>query len=230
MPRAARNKKEIDGVRDKILDNALEIISTEGYDDLTMRKLGSRLGCAAKTIYNYYSSKEEIYLRILTKGFKTLNAKADAAIKSISNPIEQLRKLCNIYITFGLEYVHYYNIMFSWDVPKYTNYIGSFFESAAREEKETVMHYATISETAISELLSHKSAYSKRKIAYHLVRMWTQLHGFVTLYNSYSFREYYPHTLHFQQRIVEELIMGFNDCPLDKRKKPRKYKQEAFHG
>ena len=206
MPRVARNKKEIDEVRKKILENALDIISTKGYDGLTMRELGSSLGCAAKTIYNYYNCKEDIYLRILTRGFETLNARADEAIKGIANPSERLRILCNTYIGFGLENVHYYNVMFSWDVPKYTNYIGTFFESAARDEKEIAMHYAVVSEAAISEVLAKRGNCTKTEIAYHLVLMWSQLHGFVTLHNSSSFREYYPNTLGFQKRIVEELI------------------------
>ena len=210
MPRTARNRSEINEVREKILDVALDIIGSEGYDGLTMRKLGSRMGCAAKTIYNYYSGKEDIYLRILTSGFIALNAKADKAIRGISDPYEKLRVLCNTYIGFGLEYVHYYNIMFSRDVPKYTNYVGTFFESAARDEKEIAMHYAAISEAALSEVLSLNGNCSKAEIAYHLVRIWSQLHGFVALHNSFSFREYYPHTLKFRRQIVNELIDGLS--------------------
>ena len=54
MPRVARNQDEIDEIKDSILDGALSIIIEEGYDSFTMRKLGSALGCAAKTIYNYF--------------------------------------------------------------------------------------------------------------------------------------------------------------------------------
>ena len=209
MPRTARNKQEIDEFRENIINQALDIICNDGYNCLTMRELGKRIGCAAKTIYNYYSCKEDIYLRILSKGFETLNAKADKAIKDVSDPLERLRILCNIYISFGLENVHYYNLMFSWDLPKYLNYIGTFFESAAREEKEIAMHYAVISEAAISKALAKKGSFNKTKVTYHLVRMWSSLHGFVALHNSYSFREYYSNTLRFRQQIVDELLEGF---------------------
>ena len=209
MPRAPRKKEEIDEVRDKILDSALDIICNEGYDSLTMRKLGSRLGCAAKTIYNYYSCKEEIYLRILTKGFQTLNTCADESLKGVSDPVEKLKILCNVYIRFGLENIYYYNLMFSWDVPKYISYLGTYFESTAKEEKDTAMHYAAISEETISELLSKERRASKEEIAFHLVRFWSALHGFVSLHISHSFREYHSNTLQFQQRIVEEMLEGF---------------------
>ena len=208
MPRSPRNVEEINGVKEKILDCALEIINEEGYNGLTMRELGKRLGCAAKTIYNYYNSKEEIYLWILTKGFETLNANADKALKGVADPKERLRILCAVYIRFGLENVHYYNLMFNWDVPKYTNYLGTYFESAAKEEKDTAMHYAVISEAAISEILLTKKKNSKKESAYHLIRMWSMLHGYVSLHNSSSFREYHSNTLQFRQRIVEELLAG----------------------
>ena len=206
MPRIPRNKAEVDEVRDKILEYALNIIIDEGYDSLTMRKLGSRLGCAAKTIYNYYGSKEEIYLRILTKAFETLNRNADEALNGESDPVKKLRILCNVYIRFGLENVHYYNIMFSWDVPKYTNYLGTYFEPAASEEKETAMYYAVMAETVISEILSKNGEVSKEEIEFHVIRMWSMLHGYVSLHNSHSFREYHSDTLQFQQKIVEEIL------------------------
>ncbi|MCL2127425.1 MAG: TetR/AcrR family transcriptional regulator [Treponema sp.] len=208
MPRAPRNTEEINGIREKILDKALGIIIEEGYDGLTMRELGKRLGCAAKTIYNYYASKEEIYLGILTRGFETLNAGADEALKGVGDPRERLRVLCDVYIRFGLENIHYYNLMFSWDVPKYTSYLGTYFESAAKEEKDTAMHYAVISEAAISEILLNKGKKSKKESAYHLIRMWSMLHGYVALHNSRSFREYHSNTLQFRRRIIDELLAG----------------------
>ena len=206
MPRAPRKKEEIEEVRDKILDYALNIICDEGYDSLTMRKLGIRMGCAAKTIYNYYSGKEEIYLRILTKGFQALNTSADKALKGVIDPVQKLRLLCNVYISFGLENIYYYNLMFNWDVPKYTSYLGTYFESAAKEEKETAMYYAAISEAAISEALSRKGKVTKKDAVFHLVRLWSALHGYVSLHISHSLREYYSNTLQFRERIIEEML------------------------
>ena len=125
MPRTARQQVEIDEVKNSILDCALAIIVEEGYESFTMRKLGSCLGCAAKTIYNYFDSKEEIYLRLLIKGFEKLNSAADEAIEGVADPLERLQILADTYIQFGLQNGHYYNIMFSWDVPKYMSYVGT---------------------------------------------------------------------------------------------------------
>lgn len=206
MPRSPRNKEEVDKVRDLILDNALEIINSEGYDSLTMRRLGDSLGFSAKTIYNYYCSKEEIYLRVLTRGFEKINAIADKSLNGITDPIEKLRVMCNVYLQFGIENVNYYNIMFTWDVPKFTNYMNTPLEVVAREEKDTAMHYAVLSEKAISAILKSKGRDSADEVAFHLIRMWSGLHGFVSMHNSHGFQEYDSSPLRFQMRIIDAML------------------------
>jgi AcrR family transcriptional regulator len=39
-----------------------------------MRGLGQRLGVAAKTIYNHFRNKDEVYLKVATREFGTLYA------------------------------------------------------------------------------------------------------------------------------------------------------------
>ncbi len=206
MPRLPRKKEEVEKVRDSILDNALEIINSEGYDSLTMRRLGDSLGCSAKTIYNYYCSKEEIYLRVLTRGFEKINGIVDRSLEGITDPVEKLRVMSKVYIQFGLDNVNYYNIMFNWDVPKYTNYVNTPLEEVARQEKDTAMHYADLSENAISKILEKNGKISKEEVSYHLIRMWSGLHGFVSMHNSHGFQEYYPNPIHFEDRIIEVML------------------------
>jgi len=205
MPRVARNKEEIEKTKDHILNQALEIIASEGYDSLSMRKLGDRLGCAAKTIYNYFSSKEEIYIRVLTRGFEMLNAQAEAALEGITDPLEKLRILSTVYIRFGMENANYYNIMFNWDVPKYTDYIDTILEPVAREEKEVAFYFARMAEEALAEIL--KSAKdSEEQIPFQVIRLWSGLHGLVSLYNSHGFQEYVPDPEQYINRIADDLL------------------------
>ncbi len=51
-----------------------------------MRKLGRRMNMTAKTVYNYFVNKNEIYLHLLTKGFELLYADILAAHKTHSDP------------------------------------------------------------------------------------------------------------------------------------------------
>lgn len=205
MPRAARNNEEIEKTRDHILDKALDIIGNEGYESLTMRKLGDCLGCAAKTIYNYYSSKEEIYLRVLTRGFEMLNSQAIAAMEGIDDPLERLRILSTVYIRFGIDNANYYNIMFNWDVPKYTDYVDTVLEPVAREEKEVAFFFAQKAEEALGEILISRNN-SEDEITFQVIRLWSGFHGIVSLYNSHGVHEYSPDPKRFIDRIAENLL------------------------
>jgi len=205
MPRTARSNEEIKKAKDHILDQALEIIGNEGYDSLSMRILGSRLGCAAKTIYNYFSSKEEIYIRVLTRGFEMLNAHAEAVLEGITDPLERLRILSAVYISFGMENANYYNIMFNWDVPKYTDYIDSVLEPVAREEKEVAFYFVRMAEEALAEILKNVD-HPEEQIPFQVIRLWSGLHGLVSLYNSHGFREYAANPEQYIERIANDLL------------------------
>jgi len=206
MPRAARQPEEINEVKESILDCALNIIANEGYESLTMRRMGSSLGCAAKTIYNYFNGKEEIYLHLLLRGFEKLNQIAEESIHGVEDPIDRLRALSKTYVRFGLDHTHYYSIMFSWDAPKYLSYIGTKYESMAWDQKAEAMHFASLAEAAITEALMKKGVESKEEVTFCLVRMWAQLHGYVSFHNSNSFHEYHPDTIQFKDRIVDEMV------------------------
>ncbi|MCK5680918.1 helix-turn-helix transcriptional regulator, partial [bacterium] len=62
MPKAPRTPEEVELVRQAILDAALKIIVEDGYKGFSMRKLGRSMGMTAKTVYNYFINKDEIYL------------------------------------------------------------------------------------------------------------------------------------------------------------------------
>ena len=103
MPKLARPAEEVAEIRRRILDQALTLIAEHGYDSLTMRSLAGKFGFAAKTLYNYFSSKEEIYLMVLTRGFELLNAELAEATAKLKNPIDKLKAICRTYVDFGIK-------------------------------------------------------------------------------------------------------------------------------
>mgnify|MGYP001021872106 CR=1 FL=1 len=209
MPRTPRNDEEIEKTRNEILDHALDIIGNDGYDSLTMRRLGARLGFAAKTIYNYYSCKEEIYIRVLTRGFEELNKRAEEAIAGIEDPLERLRTLIHTYIDFGTGNANYYNIMFNWDVPKFSDYVGTLLEPIAFEEKTTAFHFAEIARESLKAVLFDKDL-TEEELTYRILRLWSELHGIVSLSNSHGIKEFNVDISTFVERMIEEMLSLFH--------------------
>lgn len=64
--RRERDKKQM---RLKILHEATHIISSEGYEALTIRKLARRIEYSPRTIYLYFRDKEELISSIVEQGF-----------------------------------------------------------------------------------------------------------------------------------------------------------------
>ena len=63
-------KRELTKVqnRQSILDSAREVFGELGYETCTVRDIIRRTGLAAGTFYNYYRSKEEVYLALSDDG------------------------------------------------------------------------------------------------------------------------------------------------------------------
>ena len=219
MPKIKRTAQEVDAVKTSILGKALEMIAKDGFDSLSMRKLASKLGIAAKTIYNYFSNKEEIYIMVLTRGFEIMNAQAQSAGKNCDDPADKFAVLCREYVKFGIANKNYYSIMFNLDVPKYTDYVGTPIEPAAYHEKATAMKLAELGLQILDDLNRTHGTLAGADIPYLLLKIWSQLHGIVSLYNSRVMQEVSDTADQAVLRMTEDVIFPY--MPIrNKDKKP----------
>ncbi|MFE3001697.1 TetR/AcrR family transcriptional regulator [Nocardia sp. NPDC059246] len=53
--------------QDEIIDEALRLLTAEGPENLSLRRLGSRLGVTARTLYGYFSSKDALEAALVTR-------------------------------------------------------------------------------------------------------------------------------------------------------------------
>jgi len=206
MPKAARSQEHIDLIREKILDAALNIISEHGYNFFSMRKLASRLGMSATTIYNYYSNKDELYLMILTKGFDMLYTGLLEIFTAYETPMDKLSGMIRAYVSFGINNANYYNIMFTSDAPKYRDYIGTDIEPVALFEKQTALQLVDIASKGVQELAGINPGIDPDDARYIAMKIWSFLHGIIALSNSRVLREVDEHPDEIIDRIVEDII------------------------
>ncbi|MEE9912787.1 MAG: TetR/AcrR family transcriptional regulator [Deltaproteobacteria bacterium] len=191
MPKMCRTAKEVESVKQKILDQALQLIVTEGYDKLSMRKIAGQMGITAATIYNYFKSKEEINLWIRVKGFETMDAMLSKARDAKNTQEENMRSLLKAYFKFGTVYSEYYDIMFNLRTPKVADYIGTELEEIAVTKlqkigRRTFGYFFNL----VNEVYeSKKKMSSGDEIQYRTVQLWANIHGVVTLYNSRQIAE-----------------------------------------
>lgn len=202
MPRLQRSDAEIEAVRARILDEALALFAEEGWEGFSMRKLGARLGIAAKTIYNYVESRDEIYLGLLIRGFEQLYDELTAATEAPEDPWDQLAAAIGTYVDFGLDNVNIYNLMFTWHVPKYHDYLGTHLEELARVELEVALRSQHLVAALVTACVG---GVADDDLAFATVRAWSQMHGYVSGVNSTILDYLHPDPPAIRARMVEQL-------------------------
>lgn len=184
MPKAPRSQEDRELIREKIVEEALGLISEHGFASFSMRKLASRMGMTATTIYNYYANKDELYLMILTKGFDMLYKRFVEIYDSCDDGPRKLMRMVEAYIDFGINKAYYYNIMFTSDAPKYRDYVGTEIEPVALFEKQTALRLIDITSKALKDAATVTQSMSPDHVRYFIIKLWSTLHGIIALYNS----------------------------------------------
>lgn len=206
MPKKPMTQEEIDNTRGRILDTALNIIIEEGFNNFSLRKIASRLGVTATTIYNYYANKDEINLMIRIRGFEKLHDMLTKRSGSVNNIEDRVKAMIRAYIEFGLTHPSYYDIMFNLHTPKYLDYVGTDIEPLAHKEKQNALKCLALFMEPISAYIPSKSKKKDRFVLYQVIKSWSDLHGLITLNNSRLFHEVTDDVEDFIQERTEEMI------------------------
>ncbi|MCG8685671.1 MAG: TetR/AcrR family transcriptional regulator [Desulfobacterales bacterium] len=188
MPRNSMNDAEISETREKILDIAADIINEEGYQNLSMRKIGSRVGMTAANLYNYYANKDEINIAIRLRAGRILYEMLLVGYEKGRDMSEKVWLMMKAYITYGLEMPNYYSIMFDMPTPKYADYVDSPLEALALEEKESSEQSVALLYRCATELKGHGYNIPEDPDLFMTI-IWGQLHGLVSLCHNNSLSE-----------------------------------------
>lgn len=209
MPKPVRSPKEVETVKNSILETALSLMCEDGFDALSMRNLAVRLKMTAANIYNYYKNKDDLYLAIQTKGFRMIVDRFEEIASSNQTPLEKLYAMMRAYLFFGIENPDYYEIMFSRNTPKYVDYKNTPMEPAAYLEKQTALRVAEITINVILALFEGKSSLSADDAKYRTIVVWSALHGVVNLYNSRVLQEVEENTDLLIDKLIKDLMQRF---------------------
>lgn len=206
MPKAPMSAEEVALMRGRILDTALDIIIEQGFESLSIRKIASRIGVTATTIYNYYKNKDELNLMIRMRGFSALNELLLRRAEPFDKPEDRMVAMVRAYAEFGLVHSNYYEIMFNLNTPKYLDYEGTAMEPVAVREKEVALSCMALFTEAISDYASDLEGEQAQYIWDQVVMSWSDLHGMITLKNSRLFHEVIDDVDAFMERRIDDII------------------------
>jgi len=104
--------REKEAVRTAILQAARELFVTEGYRNVSMRKLAERIEYSPAAIYSYFPSKDDIFFALAEEGFRLLGATGDRIMRDHADPLDTVRQLFWAYYQFSREQPEFYELMF----------------------------------------------------------------------------------------------------------------------
>lgn len=111
--RIIRQKED---VRCKIVTAAWQIVKTEGWQALSMRKIADAIEYTAPIIYEYFANKEALLIEFTRKGFLKLAEYIKEARAKHKLPAKQLEAMWLAYWHFAFEEKEYYQLMFGIEV------------------------------------------------------------------------------------------------------------------
>lgn len=97
--------------RERIVQEALGIVTKDGAEGVTIRALAQRLGLSAGSIYSHFRSKDELLQQVAAQGFERLMKEAMGAVE-LADPREAMLEGGRRYLAFAMENPSLYRLMF----------------------------------------------------------------------------------------------------------------------
>jgi AcrR family transcriptional regulator len=114
LERKIRHKEEI---RSSILEAAWQMVITDGWQHLSIRKIADAIEYSVPVIYNHFENKDSILLEFTKEGFEKLAEVLIEANDHHSIPADKLNAIGNAYWDFAFNHKEYYQLMFGLGIP-----------------------------------------------------------------------------------------------------------------
>src|SRR4051795_5226418 len=91
-----RQERDREAVRRAILDAARDLFVTEGFQNVSIRKIAERIEYSPAAIYGYFPSKDDIFFALAEEGFRLLGdpgSETGRAHLQALPPVERVHKV-----------------------------------------------------------------------------------------------------------------------------------------
>ncbi len=190
-----RHRSEL---RAEILQAARELLREEGYEGLTLRRLGQRMECSPMALYSCLADEQALLTALAQEAFESLAARFDQA--QAGDPLSTLRRVLQAYIAYADENPLEYRLLFLES--------QSVTSQPGRDEMRN-------SNSAFSLLFRHVGTCSEAGVFRGDVFavttiLWTGVHGAATVLQS---EPNFPFVSRerFAEEIVETLLSGIRN-------------------
>lgn len=132
-----RHERDREAVKRAILDAARDLFVSEGYENVSIRKIAERIEYSPAAIYSYFPSKDDIFFALAEESVRLLRDCTVGPLDGLS-PIDRLRSVVLRLYRFSAEHPQYFALMF---VDRTVPRIGREYErfAFAREMRQELV-------------------------------------------------------------------------------------------
>lgn len=106
----SRKQRETNLRKQNILEAAEKLFLANGYEDTTMNQIATESEFSKGTLYNYFKSKDDLYLAIGTKAYDIIIDYTKHFVESKDPGVDQLKAVGYAYYDFTKNYPDYAHI------------------------------------------------------------------------------------------------------------------------
>src|SRR3970282_1707386 len=167
---AERRQRQRDEVRPSILDTAGQIVDSEGWQALSIRRIADAIEYSVPVIYDHFENKEAIQYEFTIRGFRLLNEQLRGAKAQFSDPGRQLEAMAYAYWRFAFDNKEYYQLMYGLGLP-------------TCETIQKIPELNTLTELIISSVqeLIKTSGNQDAEAHVNVHTFWSILHGLIAI-------------------------------------------------
>jgi AcrR family transcriptional regulator len=159
-------------LKNALIKAGVEILSKEGIEGLSLRKVAQRAGVSHSAPYSHFPDKQSLIAAISTEGFNQLYAELDSAVLACAgDPRQQLMEGAWAYVQFAMNNTDTFRIMFSGVLEKEKEY-PSFVEISRKTFDRVVDIVRSCQDAGVLRATPPEIM---------AVSVWGQLHGIVSL-------------------------------------------------
>ena len=134
--------------RNRIYDAAAQEFAREGFEKANIKNIADRAGISKGSLYDYFESKEDLYLAVCSHGIAMSRENIDSIMDDTKDFFHQIRDIFNQGLTFIIKYPQYAQL--------YVNISSSGMEQFADRltlavEKHTADYYKVAIRRGIDE-------------------------------------------------------------------------------
>lgn len=180
-------------LKNALIKAGVEILSKEGREGLSLRKVAQRVGVSHSAPYSHFPDKQSLIAAISTEGFNQLYSELDATILAYpKNPKKQLQQGARAYVQFALNNTDTFKIMFSGVLEKEKDY-PAFVEISSKTFQRVVDVIRACQEAGLLRSISAEIM---------AVAVWGQVHGIISL----ALEGQIPHTV-LDAHKLEDVVL-----------------------